>query len=326
MTVDHLTLEVRNLSLFIQSEGVDKTIFEEVSFNFSASSLLAIVGESGGGKSLLCKSLLRLTPGNARLSGSAVLSGLPTPIDLISCSESEMESIRGRRIGMIFQEPASSMNPVMTCGKQIFDALPKNVRSDKLLARRRIAELLEFVGFKEPNRIARSYPHELSGGMLQKVATVLAIAGEPLILIADEPSTALDAINRFELMELFQRLRKEFGMSILWVTHELRSALTYADELLVLYDGNMMESGKAAEIAEHPKHPYTKALMDVEKSFREPDGPRPIPEEILPAENRSAGCVFAGRCEFAKPICRIERPKWESGENRHGWRCHFPLK
>jgi len=324
--MDRLILDVRSLSLFIQTKGVDKAIFEEVSFCLGASSLLAIVGESGGGKSLLCKSLLKLTPANARLSGSAVLSGLQTPIDLISCSDSEMDTIRGRRIGMIFQEPAASMNPVMTCGGQIFDALPKTIRADRHSAKRKLAELLEFVGFKEPNRITRSYPYELSGGMLQKVATVLAIAGEPSILIADEPSTALDAVNRFELMELFQRLRKEFGMSILWVTHELRSALTHADELLVIYAGNVMESGIAAEIAEHPKHPYTKALIDVEKSFRETNGPRPIPEEILPAENRSDGCVFSGRCEFTKPICRKENPKWVSNESRRGWRCHFPLK
>jgi oligopeptide/dipeptide ABC transporter ATP-binding protein len=227
---------------------------------------------------------------------------------------------------MIFQEPASSMNPVMTCGEQICDALPKAVRADKILARRKIAEILEFVGFKDLNRIVRSYPHELSGGMLQKVATVLAIAGEPSILIADEPSTALDAVNRFELMELFQRLRNEFGMSILWVTHELHSALTCADALLVMYAGNVMESGSVAEIAEHPKHPYTKALLDVEKSFRESGGPRPIPEEILPTKKRDGGCVFAGRCEFTKPICRNKNPKWESNESRQGWRCHFPLK
>lgn len=324
--MDRLALDVRNLSLSIQTEGVDKSIFEDVSFCLGDSSLLAVVGESGGGKSLLCKSLLRLIPGDARLSGSAVISGLQTPVDLISCPDFEMESVRGRRIGMVFQEPVASMNPVMTCGEQICDALPKTIRIDRRSARRRTTELLEFVGFKEPSRIARSYPHELSGGMLQKVATVLAIAGEPSILIADEPSTALDAVNRFELMELFQRLRNEFGMSILWVTHELRSALTYADELLVMYAGNVMESGSAAEIAEHPKHPYTKALLDVEKSFREPDGPRPIPEETLPVKKRDGGCVFAGRCEFAKPICRNEMPKWESDQRRRGWRCHFPLK
>lgn len=319
-------LSVNNLSLKLSEGDSYLSIIDDASFDLRKSSTLGLIGESGSGKTMLCKSIINLLPRGSRLEGNVTFypdSGKPE--ELLSMSEDELRSIRGKEIGFLSQEPGSSMNPVMKCGKQVFDALPKTERANKKTGFQQVLKLLKNSGLKEPAAIANSYPHELSGGMLQRVALAAALAGKPKILIADEPVTALDASNRQGLMKLLSRLTKEMGLSVILVSHDIEFVSHWADDIMVMYFGGIVEIGEANKILSSPVHPYTKALSDLSKSFISGSMPKSIPGDIPTMEASISGCKFHPRCEFADEICSTVDPKSEDASHGGKIRCFHPL-
>lgn len=319
-------LSIKNLSLKLSAGDSPLTIIDDVSFDLRKSSTLGLIGESGSGKSMLCKSVINLLPIGSRIEGNVTYypeSGKPK--ELLSRSEDEMRSIRGKEIGFLAQEPGSSMNPVMKCGRQIFDALPKPERANKNNGVEQVLKLLKNSGLKEPETIADSYPHELSGGMLQRVALAAALAGKPKILIADEPVTALDASSRTGLMKLLSRLTEEMGLSLILVSHDIEFVSHWADDIMVMYFGGIVEFGETNKILSFPAHPYTKALLDLSKSFISGSIPKTIPGDIPSMEANISGCKFHPRCEFADDICSTMEPKSEDAAHGGKIRCFHPL-
>ena len=319
-------LSVKNLSLKLSAGDSQLSIIDDASFDLRKSSTLGLIGESGSGKSMLCKSIINLLPRGSRLEGNVTFfpdSGKPE--ELLSLSEDELRSIRGKVIGFLSQEPGSSMNPVMKCGRQVFDALPKSERTNKKNGVRQVLKLLENSGLKEPEAIANSYPHELSGGMLQRVALAAALAGKPKILIADEPVTALDASNRTGLMKLLSRLTEEMGLSLILVSHDIEFVSHWADDIMVMYFGGIVEFGEVGKILTSPAHPYTKALLDLSKSFISGPMPKSIPGDIPTMEMKISGCKFHPRCEFADEVCSTTEPKSEDASHGGKIRCFHPI-
>lgn len=311
-------LTVQNLCVGLRIENRFRSILDEIGFSIQPGSLTAIIGESGCGKSTLCKALPGLLDPKFTVSGSIELSNTDDSITTINLNDSRaLAGIRGRRIGLLFQEPGLTLNPVLTVGRQICDILPNSDRAEAL-------RLLETVGFSEPAQIFRMYAHELSGGQSQRVALALALAGQPRILIVDEPATALDSIARQEFFDLLRRLKAESGLAILMVTHDLHELAERADRIIVLYSGWVVEQGDSRSILEHPAHPYSKALLDIFSAFRKGLWPVSIPGEVADSKT-DAGCRFAGRCDFAQPICRSETPPLLKSSDHRAVRCHFPL-
>ena len=239
--------------------------------------------------------------------------------------EAELRAVRGKCIGILFQEPPASMNPVRKCGKQVFDVLPDELRKDGLLARRRVVELLALVGLEEPERAAEAYPHELSGGMIQRVALAAALAGEPSILIADEPTTALDPVASVQILKTLSHLKQELGLSLIIVSHDLEMISSCADHLLVMYAGRVVELGKAQQLLSTPTHPYMRALIDATESYARPGPPTPIPGEPPPVTDQPSGCRFHPRCQHADETCRAVEPPAERASHGGSVRCYHPL-
>ena len=319
-------LDIHNFELSLKIKGKHIKIIEEVNFTLKAGSILGLVGESGSGKSLLCKSLLALLPEGAKTSGSInLLSKENIVIDILSATEKELEDIRGKQIGILFQEPVSSMNPVLKCDQQIFDALPIDYKKNRISGNKHVIDLLDLVGLDNPKRVAKSYPHELSGGMIQKVALAAALAGEPSILIADEPFTALDVLSQIEILKIMTKLKEQLNLSLIIVLHDLELALVYSENLLVMYSGRVMEYGSTDKIPTTPAHPYTKALLDVAKSYSEKNKPLGIPGEIPSIISPVKGCRFHPRCKYAKEICLKTEPELKKVSQSGNIRCYFPL-
>ena len=319
-------LSVKNLSLKLSAGDSYLPIIDDASFNLRQSSTLGLIGESGSGKSMLCKSIINLLPRGSRLEGNVTFyPDFGKPKELLSLSEDELRSIRGKEIGFLSQEPGSSMNPVMKCGRQVFDALPKAERTNKKNGVQQVLKLLKNSGLKEPEAIANSYPYELSGGMLQRVALAAALAGKPKILIADEPVTALDASTSIGLMKLLSRLTEEMGLSVILVSHDIEFVSHWADDIMVMYFGGIVEIGEANKILSSPAHPYTKALLDLSKSFISGSMPKTIPGDIPTMEMKISGCKFHPRCEFADEICSAMDPKSEDAAHGGKMRCFHPL-
>jgi oligopeptide/dipeptide ABC transporter ATP-binding protein len=272
-----------------------------------AGEIVGIVGESGSGKSLTCRSVMRLVASPGRVSeGSIHFDGR----DVLALSPDELRRYRARDVGMIFQDPFSSLNPVHRVGRQVAETLQLNRGLDRGAARAEAVALLDSVGIPDPERRARAYPHELSGGMRQRVMIALATSSRPRLLIADEPTTALDVTTQRQILELLARLRDENGMSILLVSHDFGVIAQLCDRVVVMYGGHVVERGPIEAIYDDPQHPYTRALLDSVPSIepaakgerrRSIAGQPPELAEQLP------GCVFAPRCGYAEPSC-TERP------------------
>ena len=323
---NEIILSVQNLNVKLSVGDSYLSIIEDASFELRKGTTLGLIGESGSGKSILCKSIINLLPGGSRLEGDVTFypeSGKPE--NLLSLSEDEMRSIRGKEIGFLSQEPSSSMNPVMKCGQQVLDALPDSERKNRNGVQQ-VLKLLKNSGLKEPEAIASSYPHELSGGMLQRVALAAALAGRPKILIADEPVTALDASNRTGLMKLLQNLKEEMGLSVILVSHDIEFVSNWADDIMVMYFGGIVEFGETSKILSSPAHPYTKALVDLSKSFKSGSMPKTIPGDIPAIEVTISGCSFHPRCEYADDICSTTDPMSEAASHGGKIRCFHPLQ
>ena len=253
-------LSVENLSVSFRTDSAVVTAVRDVSFTLERGQTLCIVGESGSGKSVTCQAILGLTAGNGQVTaGRVIFAGA----DLAKLPESALQKIRGRRISMIFQDPVASLNPIHSIGAQIGEALTLHERLSTVAARARAMELLRQVGIPEPERRLREYPHQLSGGMNQRVMIAMALACRPDLLIADEPTTALDVTIQAQILDLMRRLQTEIGMSILFITHDLGVVAEMADRVVVMRHGQVVESGSLQQVFGAPQQPYTRELLDL---------------------------------------------------------------
>jgi oligopeptide/dipeptide ABC transporter ATP-binding protein len=327
-------LRVRDLVTSFRTErGVLRAV-DEVSFEVPEGATLGIVGESGCGKSVTALSILRLIPHpqGAIERGSIELRGK----DILRLSEREMQEIRGNEISMIFQEPMTSLNPVYTVGAQIIEAIRLHQKKSRREARARAIEMLQLVGIPAPETNVDAYPHELSGGMRQRVMIAMALACEPSLLIADEPTTALDVTIQAQILELIAKLRDKLGMSVVLITHDLGVIAEVASHVVVMYAGRVVECAPVGDVFEHPGHPYTRGLLRSLPSFdptaaEEPQRgmydhrPRlPVIEGIVPdLMAMPPGCRFADRCPMVIGACRQAEPSLGPvrGDPRHLARC-----
>jgi len=313
-------LAVRDLHThFETAEGVARAV-DGVSLSVRAGRTLGVVGESGCGKSVTALSILRLVTLPGRIvGGSIVYKGE----DLLGLSERAMRRVRGKEIAMVFQEPMTSLNPVFTIGSQIAEAIRLHQRLDRAATRRRVIEALRLVEMPEPERRADSYPHELSGGMRQRAMIAMALACEPSLLIADEPTTALDVTIQAQILDLLRDLRERLGMAMILITHDLGIVAEQADEVAVMYAGRIVEQAPVLTIFEQPRHPYTAALMNAVGKL---GGERQRYLEALPGTVPSllrlpSGCRFRDRCPRAVAECAQIDPPLEQQGSEHLVAC-----
>ncbi|MBL8698564.1 MAG: ABC transporter ATP-binding protein [Alphaproteobacteria bacterium] len=294
-------LSVRNLTVAFGRS----TVVEDLSFDLAPGEILGVVGESGSGKSITALSVLRLVPAPGRVTGAITFGD----VDLMALPEPEMREIRGRDIAMIFQEPMTSLNPVFTCGDQVMEALVYHRGLDRAGARAEALKLLKLVEIPSAERRLDDYPHQLSGGMRQRVMIAMALACRPRVLLADEPTTALDATIQAQILDLLRGLQRELGMAVILITHDLGVVAEVAHRVMVMYAGRAVETSPAAEIFARPFHPYTEGLL---ASIPRLDGPierlDAIPGQVPPPEAMPQGCRFAPRCRYAEDACRIAVP------------------
>ncbi len=313
-------LEVTNLRVtFPGPDGIPMYPVDGVSFALSRGETLALVGESGCGKSLTGLAILRLVPPPGRITPESRI--LLDGTDLGTLSESELRAVRGGRIGMVFQDPMTSLNPVFKVGDQIAETIRAHRKVSSKAARDRALELLQEVGIPDPRRRLDAYPHQLSGGMRQRVLIAIALAAEPEVLIADEPTTALDVTVQAQILELLDELRQRRGLAVLLITHDLGVVAGRADRVNVMYAGRIVESAPTEQLFAGPSHPYTKGLFD---SVPRIDGPRvrltPIPGTVPQPSAWPTGCRFRPRCPVAFAPCGEEPPQATAGPN-HWARC-----
>jgi peptide/nickel transport system ATP-binding protein len=318
--VSDVLLEVRELMThFFTDDGVVRAV-DGVSYAVHAGETLAVVGESGSGKSVTALSILRLvaTPPGRIVGGSIRFRGR----DLLSLSEAEMRAIRGKEISMIFQEPMTSLNPVYTCGEQILEVLVLHEKLSRSAARERAIELLKKVGIPSPEQRVDDYPHQMSGGMRQRVMIAMALACKPALLIADEPTTALDVTIQAQILELLKRLRRELGMAVLLITHDLGVVAETADRVAVMYAGQVVEYCGVRDAFRSTRHPYTAGLLaSLPRLGAERDRLRVIPGNVPNPVRFPTGCRFHPRCPIAVERCRVEMPALRDVGGGHLARC-----
>jgi len=309
---------------FRTSEGVNRAV-NGVSLHVNEGETLAVVGESGCGKSVTAMSVLRLIPEPpAKLAGSIRFGGR----ELFELNDHEMRSIRGNEISMIFQEPMTSLNPVLTVGRQIRETLRLHQGLDKRAAHARAIEMLALVGIPDPRSRARQFPHQLSGGMRQRVMIAIALACNPKLLIADEPTTALDVTIQAQILDLMHDLKRRVGAAIVLITHDLGVVAEVAQRVMVMYAGYKVEEAPVAELFSTPRHPYTRGLLGaVPKLGSSLEGVNvrlaEIPGQVPDSSQRLEGCVFADRCGLVTDLCRKSAPVLEAKAPRHFAACHF---
>ncbi len=318
--MSEVLLSVRGLRTEIVAGGVRFAAVDDVSFDIAPGERLAIVGESGSGKTITALSILRLLPDPpARITAGAILFGAR---DLASLTAAEMRAVRGREIAMIFQEPMTSLNPVFSVGNLVGEVLALHRGLRGAAARRRTIELLEMVNIPSPERRLRSYPHELSGGTRQRVMIAMALASEPRLLIADEPTTALDVTVQAQIIELLLRLQRELGMAIILITHDLGIVAEFAQRVVVLYAGSVVEEGQVEAIFATPRHPYTRGLLDsIPPVDRDVPMLTAIEGVVPPPTALPAGCRFQPRCNRAIAACAEALPALRSVAARRLARC-----
>jgi oligopeptide transport system ATP-binding protein len=302
-------LEMKNLKTHFFTHDGQVPAVDGVSLKIRKGETLCIVGESGSGKSVTAMSIMKLipTPPGKYLDGEIIFKGE----DLLKKSNDEMRNIRGNDIAMIFQEPMTSLNPVFTVGDQIMEAIMLHQKLDKTAAREAAIEMLKKVGIPLPEKRVDEYPHQLSGGMRQRVMIAMGLSCNPMLLIADEPTTALDVTIQAQILDLMRKMKKDSDGSILFITHDLGVVAEMADNVMVMYAGKVMEQGSAKEIFEHAVHPYTKGLLksiptldsNKNKALHTIDG-------MVPSMyNLPQGCAFWPRCEYAMDICKEKKPQ-----------------
>jgi len=314
-------LDVRDLhTQFATAGGVVRAV-DGVSWDVRAGETVALVGESGCGKSVSALSVMRLVaaPAGRIASGRILFKGR----DLLGLSEEEMRQIRGRDIGMIFQEPMTSLNPVLSIGRQLTETVEVHLGMTPAQSRARAVELLSLVGVADPERRLSQYPHQFSGGMRQRMMIAMALSCSPALILADEPTTALDVTIQAQILELMRDLSRRLGVAMLMITHNLGVVARYADRVNVMYAGKIVEQATARRIYADPRHPYTLGLLRSVPRLDEPRRARlePIPGQPPDLSHLPAGCSFAPRCAFAIDRCRGEVPALQSVGREHAAAC-----
>ena len=311
-------IDVENLAVRFQQR--DRTIHavNGVSFRLARGEVLGILGESGSGKTVALRSLMRLLPHNCAIGGRVVLDGE----DVTAASESRLEELRGNRIAMIFQEPATALDPVFTIGQQIIETLVRHLGMPRRDARRRALEWLERVQIPSARRRLDSYPHEMSGGMRQRAMIALALSCSPTVLLADEPTTALDVTVQIQILLLLRELQRELGMAVIFVTHDVGAAVEVSDRLAVMYAGRFVETGAVRDVLRKRAHPYTEGLLAANLHGVEP-GSRLMTIAGAPPNLAALppGCSFAPRCAYALPLCGETMPAPVICGDGHVARC-----
>ena len=317
-------LTVRNLrTYFYMEEGVVKAV-DGVSFELYPNEVLGIVGETGSGKSVTVKSIMRLIkPPGKIVGGEVIYNGT----DILKLPEREMYRIRGKEISMIFQDPMSSLNPLYTIGDQLMETIIQHTGVDKRKAYVKAVEMLERVGIPEAEKRMNNYPFEFSGGMRQRVVIAIALSCNPKILIADEPTTALDVTIQAQILELMKKLQKMFKMGLIFITHDLGVIAEMADRIMVMYGGKQMEMGSADDIFYRPRHPYTKMLLrSIPRVDKKLDRLEPIPGQPPRMVNIPPVCPFLPRCPRRIAKCRESLPELTEMEPGHFVRCYNPVE
>ena len=314
-------LEVNNLcTYFYTDEGIVYAL-DDVSFELDRGEALGIVGESGSGKSVTALSVIQLvqSPPGKIVGGEVLFNGE----DLLKKSPKEMRRIRGEKISMIFQEPMTALNPVFTVGRQIMESILIHQKKTKKVAREQAIDMLRLVGIPAPEKRIDDYPHQMSGGMRQRVMIAIALCCNPQLLICDEPTTALDVTIQAQILELIRDIRERLGTSVILITHDLGVVAQVADRVMIMYAGKAMEYGSAREIFTDPKHPYTIALLKSIPIIEKKTERLNVIRGMVPSlSKRPEGCLFHPRCDDACEICRNERPELVTLENGRQVRCH----
>ncbi|WP_225768251.1 ABC transporter ATP-binding protein [Inquilinus sp. Marseille-Q2685] len=316
-------LEVRDLSVALRRAGEETTIVDRVSFALEAGQVMGLVGESGSGKSVTCRALIGLLPGSLRIAGGSVLL---KGRDLAALEPEALRRVRGREIGMIFQNPTSHLDPVMRIGDQIAEGIRLHRGASKREARAAAVDLLRQVGIPDPERRAGGYPHEFSGGMRQRAMIATALACDPEVLIADEPTTALDVTVQAQILRLLLDLRDRRGLAIILITHDLGVVAQSCDRIAVMYGGTLCEAGAKRAVLAAPRHPYTARLIACQPSHGDGGHQLPfIPGQPPALADLPSGCRFHPRCDRAFDRCTAVRPDASWPEPGHMAACHRAL-
>jgi len=312
-------VEFRHLRTTFHTEGGAVKAVNDVSFNIKEGEIVCVVGESGCGKSVTALSLMRLVSLPGKIEGGEILF---EGKDILKASDREMRRLRGNQLSMIFQEPMSSLNPVLKIGEQIMEPILEHQIISKKDAKKRAIELISLVGIPRPEAIFASYPHELSGGMRQRIMIAIALGCEPKLLIADEPTTALDVTIQAQILELMKELIEKFNMSIMLITHDLGVVAEMADYVVVMYAGKVVEETNVLELFKNPRHPYTKGLLKAKPVINQRmERLYTIPGQVPNPAELGNHCFFADRCESCMDICRRQYPPFKEYEDGHKTAC-----
>lgn len=317
---DKTILQVNHLLTQFYSENDMVNAVDDVSFEIKEGQTVCLVGESGCGKSATAQSIMGLIdPASGKVSkGEVLFQGK----DLLNMKKSDLRRIRGNEFAMIFQEPMSSLNPVLTIGEQIIEPLMEHELITKKEAKKRALALIELVGIGGGNKIFASYPHQLSGGMLQRIMIAIALSCNPSLLIADEPTTALDVTIQAQILDLLQRLKEERNMSMLLITHDLGVVAEVADYVIVMYAGKVIEHAPVVELFKNPQHPYTKGLLEAKPVINQrKERLYTIPGQVPDLASLKPSCYFSDRCEFAMSICKNKMPEMKQSSSHHKVAC-----
>ena len=322
--MDTPMLQVKNLCTSFNVDAGEVRAVNGISFNLDKGKVLGIVGESGSGKSVTAYSIMRILVEPGKIVGGEILFNGE---DIVKYSKKQMREFRGKRVSIIFQDPMTSLNPTFTIGNQLREAILLHTDRNRAEANARALEMLQLVGVNEPEKRLKQYPHELSGGMRQRVMIAMALACEPDILIADEPTTALDVTIQAQILELMKDLQKKMGMAIIMITHDLGVIADMCDEIIVMYAGRVCERGTVDEIFYNPRHEYTKGLL---RSIPTLNGGHdkliPIAGSPVDLTNLPAGCAFASRCDHCMKICLTDQPEEVRVNDSHIASCWMNVR
>ncbi len=319
--MDDTLIQVKNLQISFKYDGVMTPVIRGVSFDIKRGETLGMVGESGSGKSVTSREIMRLiaTPPARIDSGEILFEGR----DILKMSDDELRSIRGNRISMIFQEPMTSLNPVYTCGDQIMEVIRLHKGVSKKEARQMAIEMLREVGVQSPETRVDCYPHELSGGMRQRVMIAMALSCSPTLLISDEPTTALDPTIQAQILQLIKDMKKKLNMSVLFITHDLGVVAQNCDRVVVMYAGKIVEVAEVCELFDHPAHPYTQGLiMSIPKMSSDVEELYSIDGSIPSFGSLPSGCTFGPRCPYFTEECTKSEPVLKDIGGGHLCACH----
>lgn len=308
-----MMLEVKNLSVEFSGIRGPLKVLNNVSLSIGRGEIIGIVGESGSGKSVTALSILGLLEQNAKIT-----SGLITYMgeNLLTLNKKEKQAYRGKKIGMVFQEPMTALHPTVKIGKQLAEVIKRHRHVNKEEANKLVIQALTDVQIHDPEIVAKKYPFELSGGMRQRVVIALAMAGPPELLLADEPTTALDVTIQYEILNLIRELNRKKGVSVILITHDLGVVSELCDRTYVMYAGEIVESGKTEDVLQKSNHPYTRALINALPDLKNPDEPlEAISGEVVDIRHKPNGCSFAPRCPYKMKICQAKSPRLEISNN-----------